>query len=223
MGIATLGAFSVNYVVLCDFDGTIVDIDTAVFVLEEFADPVWKVYDEQFERGEMTLEECLQKQFATVKASKQEIKKQLDGAAELRQGFEELVDHCHQLAIPVVVVSAGLDFVIDHLLQQYGLKDLLERHGPKTTITDNGIRFTFPKLDDQASVNFKDDFVRLQKGHGKEVVYVGDGYSDYPAAKIADVAFAIKGSALAELLTKNEVQHKEMVDFRTVIHEILLL
>lgn len=108
-----------SYVVLCDFDGTIVDIDTAVFVLERFADPAWKVYDEQFEKGEITLEECLKKQFATVKASRRQIEKELNGAVNLRRGFQELVNYCSRRRIPVVIASAGLDFVIDYLLRQW--------------------------------------------------------------------------------------------------------
>lgn len=222
MGIAFLGALSVSFVVLCDFDGTIVNIDTAVFVLERFADPVWKVYDEQFERGEITLEECLRKQFSTVKASKQEIKRKLKSSVDLRLGFKELVNHCRGRGIPVVIVSAGLDFVIDFLLKQWGLKALLSRYSPKTKVTDNGILFTFPKLFDQASVNLKDDLVRFHKKEGTKVAYIGDGFSDYPAAEIADFAFAIEGSKLAELLTKDRVSHKEVRDFREIIQEIKL-
>jgi len=212
--------FSVGYVVLCDFDGTIVDIDTAVFVLERFADPVWRVYDEQYEKGEITLEECLQKQFATVKASRQEIQKKLASAVNLRRGFKEFVLLCHRLEIPVMVVSAGLDFVINHLLQQWGLQGFLKRCSPKTTFTGDGIKFTFPKLLDEASVNFKDDVVRFHKKKGDKVIYIGDGFSDYSAARTADFAFAIKGSKLAELLTESRVSHREIEDFGAVKEKI---
>ena len=34
-----------NLIVLCDFDGTIVNIDTALFLLEKFVDDDWKSYD----------------------------------------------------------------------------------------------------------------------------------------------------------------------------------
>jgi len=220
MGIVFLERLSVRYVVLCDFDGTVVDIDTAVFVLERFADPVWKVYDEQFERGEITLEECLQKQFSTVKVSEQKITKKLNGAVNLRRGFKELINYCRLNGILVVIVSAGLDFVIDYLLQQWGSQGLLGRYGPKTRITKKGILFKFPKLLDQASVNFKDDLVRFHKKGGDKVIYIGDGFSDYPGAKISEFAFAIKESKLAELLTKNRVMHKELSDFDEVLLEI---
>lgn len=122
--------------------------------------------------------------------------------------------------MPVVIASAGLDFVIDYLLRQWDLEGILERHGPKTTIAANGIRFKFPKLLDKESVNFKDDLVRFHKKEGRKTIYIGDGFSDYPAARVADLAFAIKESRLAKLLTKRRVKHSEISDFEEVSAEI---
>jgi len=67
-----------NFVVLCDFDGTITRIDTAEFVLSKFAQGNWRFFSDQFEKGEITLEDCLKKQFALVKVSKKEILNELD-------------------------------------------------------------------------------------------------------------------------------------------------
>lgn len=100
------------------------------------------------------------------------------------------------------------------------LKNLLKRHGPKTTIVGNGIGFEFPKLLDKASVNFKDDLVRFHKKEGHKTIYIGDGFSDFPAARVADFAFAIKESRLADLLTKKRVKHSEVCDFYEVLAEI---
>ncbi len=209
-----------GHVVLSDFDGTIADIDTAVFVLENFADPVWRLYDEEYERGKTTLEECLQKQFATVKASRQKILNRLESAVHMRRGFKELVHHCSQVEIPFVIVSAGLDFVIDHLLRKWNLNGSLTRHCPKTTFTDDGIKLTFPRLLDPSSVNFKDDFVKFYAKKGDKATYIGDGFSDFSAATLADHAFAIKGSRLAEMLTKDGVPHEEIQDFRAVTERL---
>jgi len=209
-----------SYVILTEPSWTL----TRLFlVLERFADPVWKVYDEQYERGEITLKDCLQKQFATVNASRQQIEKELNGAVNLRRGFKELANYCGRRGIPVVIASAGLDFVIDYLLRQWGLKNLLKRHGPKTTIVGNRIQFKFPKLLDRASVNFKDDLVRFHKKEGHKTIYIGDGFSDFPAARVADFALAIKESRLAGLLTKKRVKHSEVCDFNEVLAEIKFL
>ena len=44
---------NMSFVVLCDFDGTAVTIDTSVFILQRFAAAEWRVFDEQFEKGEL--------------------------------------------------------------------------------------------------------------------------------------------------------------------------
>jgi 2-hydroxy-3-keto-5-methylthiopentenyl-1-phosphate phosphatase len=41
--------------VLCDFDGTTTEVDTAEFVLGMFAQGDWRAIDALFEKGDITL------------------------------------------------------------------------------------------------------------------------------------------------------------------------
>ena len=45
-----------DFVVLCDFDGTIAEIDTAVIVFNKFINEDWRIFNERLDRGEITLE-----------------------------------------------------------------------------------------------------------------------------------------------------------------------
>lgn len=207
-------------VVLCDFDGTVIDIDTSLFILTRFAEEDWRIFDEQYEQGEITLEECLRKQFSSVRVPKARILKEVETIPTVRPNFENLVEYCRTHMIPLVLVSAGVDFVIKCFLELHNLANSVEIYTPKARSTTKGIKFTFPKLLEKASVNFKDDLVRHYKKQGKTVIYVGDGSADYHAAKNAHVSFAIKNSKLAELLKKDEIPHKEMSDFQEVIEAI---
>ncbi len=209
-----------SLVVLCDFDGTILDIDTSVFILTKLAKEEWKIFDEQLERGEITLEECLRKQFSTVRASKTRILKEIGRVPTVRPNFEKLVDFCGVQRIPLILVSAGLDFIIKHFLEVKGWHALVEVYAPKARTTANGVKFTFPKLLDKASVNFKDDLVRYYKKQGKRVIYIGDGLADYHAARNAHLSFAVKDSKLAELLKHGGIPHKEITDFKDVVEAI---
>lgn len=83
-----------TFAVLCDFDGTIVDIDTCVYILEKFAGEDWRIYDKQFEKGEMTLEECLQNQFSTVVVPETRILDEIQLVTNVRIDFAELVEYC---------------------------------------------------------------------------------------------------------------------------------
>jgi len=206
--------------VLCDFDGTVTIIDTAEFVLARFAKGDFQVFNKLFEKGEITLENCLNKQFAMVKVSEKEIIDELDRKVVFRPNFRELAETCKQHEIPLVIVSAGLDFVIEHFLKLNDCLDLADVYSPTAKFGPDGITFTFPKLCDQSSINFKQDVVRHSKSQGKIVIFVGDGLADFPAAEDADEVFAIKDSRLSKLCRKTGVKCDEIMDFREVINAV---
>jgi 2-hydroxy-3-keto-5-methylthiopentenyl-1-phosphate phosphatase len=209
-----------SFVVLCDFDGTVVKIDTCTLVLEKFARTDWRVFEERFEKGELTLEECLQAQFSTVLASKSQMLEEVEKAASLRPGFVELTGYCKANGFPLILVSAGLDFIIKHFLKRQGLNCSLRICVPKAKFTERGIRFAFPRLRFASSVNFKDDLVSYYQKKGKKVVFIGDGKADYVAAKEADFSFAIRSSMLAELLREDGNAYKEIDNFDEVVEAL---
>jgi 2-hydroxy-3-keto-5-methylthiopentenyl-1-phosphate phosphatase len=209
-----------NPVVLCDFDGTITTVDTAAWVLARFAQGDWRLFDKQFEKGEITLEECLNRQFSLVKASKKQILEELKNVVIFRPNFKKLAKHCKENRIPFIIVSAGLDFVIKHFLKLNDCLNLVEVCAPKTVFSNQGIRFIFPMLIDRKSENFKHDVVRHYKTENAEVIYIGDGLADFAAARDADYSFAIRNSRLARLCKNHENRCRNVTDFQDVIEAI---
>lgn len=207
-------------VVLSDFDGTIAETDTAAFVLHRFAEGKWRIFDEQLERGEISLEECMRRQFSLVRATQTEILKELDQVTDFRPYFEGFVEFCETQSIPVIVVSAGLDFYVRHSLALHGWVRSVRLRGPRARCTAQGIKFTFPKLRYLESVNFKDDLVRYYRKQGRKAVYIGDGLIDYHAIRNADLSFAIKGSDLAHKCKRNKIPHIEIWNFQQAVDGI---
>jgi 2,3-diketo-5-methylthio-1-phosphopentane phosphatase len=207
-------------VVLCDFDGTITIIDTAEWILSKYAHHDWRVLDKQFEKGEVSLEECLNKQFSNVEVSKSQVLKELEYVVEFRQGFKDFVDFCTYRIIPLVIVSAGLDFVIDYFLRKNGFLGKVEVCAAKTEEKPEGFTFSFPQIFDSPSQNFKPDVVRSYREKGFNVVFVGDGLADYAAAREADFSFAVQGSNLAELCKKHGIKCTEITRFQDLIKPI---
>jgi 2-hydroxy-3-keto-5-methylthiopentenyl-1-phosphate phosphatase len=191
-----------------------------VVILQKFAGEGWEIFDEQLERGEISLEECLQKQFSTVRIGKAHMLDELESAMSMRLGFEKLVHLSTVDHIPLMIVSAGLDFVIDRFLKLNDWQGLLEVQAPKVRFANKGVEFTFPKLHDETSIDFKQDLVRQHKRQGSRVIYIGDGIGDYHAARDSDLAFAIKDSKLAELLKKSKTPHEEITDFLQAVEAI---
>jgi len=209
-----------NLVVLCDFDGTITTIDTAELVLARFAQGDFRVFDRQFAKGELTLEECLNRQFSLVKASKTEILDELKDRVSFRPSFKGLAEFSKEERIPLMIVSAGLDFVIEYFLKLNNCQNLVEVFAPKTVFSASGIKFTFPRLVDNASANFKHDMVKNFKKQDRKVVYAGDGLADWEAAKEADYPFAIEGSRLAKLCKSHGIACRVITEFQEIIGAI---
>lgn len=203
-----------------DFDGTIVNTDTAQIALDRFGASDWIRIDEALERGEVSFEESLRREFATLRASEETIIEEVSRVTALRPNFDRLIVYCRSNNLPVTVVSGGLDFCIRHFLNRYDWLKLVRIYAPKARFTGNGYSVTFPKTFAASSTNFKDDLVRHEKENGTRVFFVGNGFGDLAAAKESEFVFAIKGSKLAELCRKQSVPHEEVDDFGQVVDSL---
>jgi 2-hydroxy-3-keto-5-methylthiopentenyl-1-phosphate phosphatase len=207
-------------VLLCDFDGTIVTIDTCEFLLDTFVKEDWRTFNTFLERGEITLEECTRKQLSMLNISEEEALKTLEKVTSFRPHFTEVVDQCDILGMRFIVVSGGLDFVIKHFLGVKGLEKRVRVYSATSRITRDSIELSFPKLVDCTSLDFKEDLVKQYNKQGFRTIYVGDGLSDYNAVRRADFLFVIKDSKLAELCKRENVPHREITDFQEVMKSL---
>jgi 2-hydroxy-3-keto-5-methylthiopentenyl-1-phosphate phosphatase len=207
-------------VLLCDFDGTIVTIDTCEFLLDTFVKEDWRTFNTFLERGEITLEECTRKQLSMLNISEEEALKALEKVTSFRPHFTELVDLCDAQGICFVVVSGGLDFVIKHFLGTQDLEKLVRVYTATSRITSNGIELSFPEFVDCTSLDFKEDLVKQYNEQGFRTIYVGDGLSDFNAVRRVDFLFVIKDSKLAELCKRERIPHREITNFHEVIKSL---
>ena len=201
---------------LCDFDETVVDLDTGILILSKFADGDWRTLDEEYNTGRLPVQQVIRRQFAMVRATRKSMLDLVERSTSIRPGFAKLVRACNQRGFPVIIASYGLDFCIDYILTMAGLKNQVKVFAPKARITSNGIRFSFPALRYRDSANMKDDLVRHYRTTHDSIFYVGDGTSDFPAAKIADVRFAIRGSPLADQCRRAGLQFTPVTSFNPV-------
>jgi HAD superfamily phosphoserine phosphatase-like hydrolase len=205
-----------NAVLLVDFDGTIVNTDTAQIALDRFGDPAWLRIDQEFESGQISFEESLRREFAMLKAPPEVIIEEVSNVTTIRPNFDRLMEYCRSIRLPVAVVSGGLDFCIRHFLDRDDWLQFTKIYAPTSKFTGSGYTVTFPESSD-GCINFKDDLVRKEKLDGKRVFFVGNGYGDLSAAKEATCAFAIKGSELAQLCEEQHIQHEELEDFEQLV------
>jgi 2-hydroxy-3-keto-5-methylthiopentenyl-1-phosphate phosphatase len=188
-----------------DWDGTVTEIDTLHMVNDRFGDPeVFGAVEDELGR-QLTLDEAIAREIATVTASLGEVVAYLLEHVRVRLGFRELVD-----AYDPLIVSAGFHELIDPILEREGVRARVVANN--VTADPAGWRATFRErpLCDVCGEQCKRGAV---SGLGP-FVYVGDGISDRCVSLAADRRFARR--SLAVWLDEQGVAYEPFDD----LHEV---
>jgi 2-hydroxy-3-keto-5-methylthiopentenyl-1-phosphate phosphatase len=187
-----------------DFDGTVTERDTLDLVLERFGDVgVYERAEAELEAGRMTLNGVIAAEFASVTAPLDEVVAYLLEHARFRPGFAELARARRPL-----IVSSGFHELIEPLLEREGVLDAVELRANRVAARPDGwiVRYRVAEECDECGEPCK----RADLPDG-EVVYAGDGHSDYCAALAADRVYAT--GSLARYLDERGVAYEALTDF----------
>ncbi len=176
--------------VQCDFDGTITQQDISFLLLDAFADGDWRQLLAEYREDKISVNNFNTHAFAMLKADKQTLLEFMRGKVAIRPGFHELLAYCQRRGFHFVVVSNGLDFYIEALLGDLGVNNI-EVFAAETRFTPEGLKVQYVGPDgSKLDRGFKEAYIRLFLGKGYRVVYIGNGASDIPSAKLAHHIFA---------------------------------
>ena len=195
---------------LLDFDGTITSDDTLDVIVKRYAPETWEPTERALESGEMSLNEVIAYQFERVHADRDELVAFVRDTVTVRPGLVDLVDLCRERFIDPVVVSAGFVELIEPVLRDAGVALPVVAH--HAAFSTGGAHVTF--LDRETCPVCGEPCKRMvmpQLAGGRQVAYVGDGWSDRCGAKAADVAFA--RASLATYLAAAGVPFTPFDDF----------
>ena len=194
-----------------DWDGTVTERDTLDLVLDRFADPeVYERLEGELEAGRLTLNEVIAAEFAMVTAPLGEVVAHVIEHARVRPGFAELARARHPL-----VVSSGFHELIEPVLQREGVLDAVELRANRVDARPDGWRVHFRVAETCEVCGEPCKRADLPAG---EVVYAGDGHSDYCASLAAARVFATGG--LARWLERRGVAFTPLTDFRALASEL---
>ncbi len=176
--------------VLCDFDGTIVPCDTVELIYSKFAQPPCDQLNLQWTRGEISTRQELEGCFATIKASRAQMESVLAGLA-IDPAFNTFLDLCTQRGYRFAILSDGLDWIINFILERHGVRGLTI-YSNELRFEASGLRLSFPFLDAESPLRgvSKPTIIRRHQAEGFQVVFVGDGLSDIEAVEVADIVYA---------------------------------
>ncbi|NPV47912.1 MAG: MtnX-like HAD-IB family phosphatase [Armatimonadetes bacterium] len=207
MACTQLRPLGADDLVVSDFDGTISVVDTSLAVIEALRlDAAWDA-EMVWRRGEISSMECLRRQWGLVQLPEDRLYSLLD-SLEVDPDFLAFLAFIRERGAGLVVLSDGLDFYIDRMLDDLGLQTTTDdahlrgcgpvlRFANRATVTPQGIEVDFPYANfcGQCGNCKTEHFFRLRRGF-RRTIYLGDGHSDLCVARFADVVFA--KDALAE-------------------------
>jgi len=212
---------AVKTVVQCDFDGTITQEDVSFLLLDTFANGDWRQLLTEYREGKISVDHFNMKAFAMVKADRQTLLEFMRGKVKIRAGFHELLACCQRKGFHFVIVSNGLDFYIETILADIGINNI-EAFAAQTRFGAKGIEVQYVGPEgSQLQDGFKEAYIRLFLKRGYRVVYVGNGDSDIPSARLAHWIFAT-----GELLTyckETNLNCTPFVDLNDVVRGLEVL
>ncbi|UOE94340.1 2-hydroxy-3-keto-5-methylthiopentenyl-1-phosphate phosphatase [Alkalihalobacillus sp. LMS39] len=177
-------------VIFCDFDGTITNNDNIIEIMKKFAPPEWLLIVEEILAKKKSLQDGVGEMFALLPTSqKDDIINFTLEQAEIRNGFEDFVQFTSDKGIELNVVSGGIDFFVEPLLEKYPLPIYCN----EANFSSDTIKIEWPHPCDEYCQNecgcCKPSIIR-KLSKGKFRIVIGDSISDLQAAKQADLVIA---------------------------------
>jgi 2-hydroxy-3-keto-5-methylthiopentenyl-1-phosphate phosphatase len=192
-------------VVLCDFDGTVSEVEASLAILRHFIPGLWEKYERPWLEKEISTHDCLGYQFTMLKVPVEKMARFASENINLRNGFKEFVEWCRTQGHGLVITSSGVDFYIKAILDHNGLGDvpyLADRTHWVDGIGHIAEEGLFNEDCDWCG-NCKLDLLKIYHDRKAKVVYVGDGATDECPASKADLVLA--RTKLLEFCKKEEL------------------
>ena len=202
--------------VFCDFDGTIAKVDTTDLVLSQLADPAWEVLEDQWTRGEITAAACMRGQVALIGGGDDALDAVLD-TVDLTEGFVGFAAWCATNAVPLTIVSDGVDHFIARILARHGLGHLpvVANRLVGDAAAGRGLDQPWMRAGCAAGSGVcKCQVVDDGDGPDDPLVFIGDGRSDFCVSSRAHLLFA--RDKLAAYARSRAMPHHEFSDFHQV-------
>ncbi len=210
---------SKKIVIFSDFDGTITERDVIVMIMEKFAPPEWvQIKDKILYERTITLKDGIEALFKLIDSEKKrEITDYIKKNVKIRSGFKELLDFCQKENIDFNVLSGGLDFHIEPILENYKTK--LKLYCNKADFSSDKIGIKYDFLPENCNICgtcgcCKIEIIEKYPQDRFLRVLIGDSLTDLAPSKVSDMVFA-----RADLIKYLEQENIPFIPFNT-FHEV---
>lgn len=206
--------------ILSDFDGTITVEDGLYSFFVQYASSKWREIEYLWTNHKIGSKECLYREFACVPNLNEKLICDYTKSVKIDSSFNEFFNVIQKKGIDFFIVSDGADYFIKKILSNNGINNI--------NIISNHLEFE----NDKFILSFPNDFsncatdagtckckvISKMKEKYDKVIYIGDGISDFCAAKKADILFAKK--KLINYCKEQNINYIEFQSFKDIENSI---
>jgi 2,3-diketo-5-methylthio-1-phosphopentane phosphatase len=176
--------------ICCDFDGTVMMRDVGDAFFERYAGDAFRVRTPEFVAGTLSAKSLFEAYANGLDGYDPADLAEFCAAFEMRPDFPAFVDWARMHRIPLCIVSDGLDLYIREILNQHKLD--LPVHANTLTRRQGRWAIDRPWSDPECDRCgcCKRNRLLVDSPDDAMIVVIGDGLSDYCAARHADLVFA---------------------------------
>ena len=206
--------------IFCDFDGTLTNQDTLWLLLDRFAPPEWYNIELKMLAGKMSEREGLKAELRLIRQPDEILLRTLQEEIRPAAGIEELIALARRDGWKMRVLSGGLIRFAGALWKQWGYGDIPLFANDHFRNGEGGIEVieaNLPRLKEHCN-HCKRWHIEEAIKRGSEVIYIGDGLTDFCPAEAAQRSYA-KGHLL-EYLQKKGIEAIPFDDLRAVTEDL---
>lgn len=217
-----------------DFDGTIFMQDTGhvLFDAHGCGEERRLILDEQIKTGERSFRDVSEEMWGSLRVPFEDGFAIMEKSLEIDPDFQKFHRFCIDNNIPFNVISAGLKPVLRRVLDKFLGEEESKRIqivANEAEISEDGSQWkpvwrhdTELGHDKALSITEAREHAQLECEDGTIplIVFIGDGVSDLPAARQADVLFARRGLRLEEYCLEHRIPYIPFDTFADIQKEV---
>ncbi len=178
-----------------DFDGTVTVEDVSFLLLDTYVGSAWREHLEEYDSGRIPVGAFNKRVFGMMQADRQTMTDWVLTSERviIRPGFRDLMEYCTSKDYKIVIVSNGLRFYIEAILEKLGLAGIkdLEIYAASNEFYPGGVKVAYIGPDGaELEAGFKEAYTGMLVKQGYSVIYMGNGNSDIYPSRLAKYVFA---------------------------------
>lgn len=177
---------------ISDFDGTVCQVNVGKEVMKRFTRENRKGQDYEDLKRSRGSRAAYEQTFPLIKGSREDMHRFALAKGKLTRGFLQFHRLCRKRGLDVMILSDGMDFYIRDILESKGFKDI-ECHSNVVEFgEEESVSISFPEMNEMCGRcgTCKNAILQSFRLIYEQIIYIGDGQSDWCPSRYADLVFA---------------------------------